>query len=87
MDLIDVEPFKSVLQATLVPYDTFEDETTTAEAFRGKKNYPLENQNAKSLNLEDNPVQTMIEMVGKNTESKVNLFGSRENSPIEKQGN
>ena len=86
MDPILVEPLNSALPAALVPYGTFEDETPTTKGFGEKKRFPLKSQNVKSLNLEDNPIRTMVEMVDNDTEPEVDPLGSRENSPIEKQG-
>ena len=51
-----------------------------------KKSFPLESQNVESSNLEDNPIRTTIEMVGNDTELEADPLGSRENSPIKKQG-
>ena len=87
MDPIDVEPLNSMLQATLLPYGTSEDETTIAEGFKEKESFPLESQNSKSSNLKDNPVLKTIGTMGNDTEPEANSSGSRENSPIEKQGN
>ena len=84
IDPIDVEPLSSTPLASLVPYGTFEDEIPAKEGFGEKESYPLENQNVKSSNLEDNPVQTPIEIVSKDTEIEANPSSPRENSPIEK---
>ena len=76
IDPMDVEPLNSTPPATLVPYGTSEDEITIAKGFRDKVSYPLENQNSKSLNLEDNLVQTPTETVGNDTETKADPFWS-----------
>ena len=87
MDPIDVEPLNSTLPATLMPYGTSEDETPIVEGFREKESFPLESQNSKSSNLKDNPILNTIGTMGNDTEPEANPSGSRENSPIEKQGN
>ena len=87
IDPIDVEPLSSAPIASLVPYGTSEDEIPTKEGFREKESYPLENQNVKSSNLRDNPVQKQIETVSKEAEIEANPSGLRENSPIKKHCN
>ena len=54
MDPIDVEPLCSTLPASLVPYDTSEDEVLAAYAPDLKENSPIKSQNTESLNLGDN---------------------------------
>ena len=58
----------------------------SVKCFGEKESYPLENQNAKSSNLEDNAVQTLAEIMGNDIESEVNPSSPRENYPIEKHG-
>ena len=86
IDPIDAEPLSSVSPTTLLPYGIFKDEIASAKGFGGKESYPLENQNVKSSNLEDNAIQTLAEIVGNDIESEVNPSSPRENYPIEKHG-
>ena len=81
---IDVEPLSPTPPASLVPYGTFEDEILAKEGFGEKESYPLENQNVKSSNHKDNPVQTPIEIISKDSEMEANPASSWENSPIKK---
>ena len=87
MDPIDMVPLRPTSPAILMPYGTSEDETPAIGGFRDKKSYPLESQNARSSNLNNNPVQATIETVGNYIESKVDTSSSRENFPIKKQDN
>ena len=79
-----MEPLSSAPLASLAPYGTSEDEIPAKEGFGEKESYPLENQNAKSSNLRDNPVQKPIETVSKDSEIEANPSSLRENSPIKK---
>ena len=51
---VDVEPLSSALSIILVPYGTSKDEIHVAEGLEKKESYLMEDQNAKSSNLEDN---------------------------------
>ena len=68
MDPIDVKPLNSMSPTALLPYGTSEDEVLAAERSEQKGISLLENQNAKSSNLEDNSVIMKIEMMGIDTE-------------------
>ena len=46
----------------------------------------MENQNVESSNLEDNPIQTLVETLGKDIKIEVDPSSPRGNSPIEKHG-
>ena len=84
IDPIDVEPLSLAPLASVMPYGTSENEIPAKEGCGEKESYPLENQNIKSSNLRDNPVQKPIEIVSKDIEIEANPFGLRENSPIKK---
>ena len=72
MDLIGVEPLSSTPPTSLVPYNTFEDEVLVAHELSLKENFPIDSQDAESLNLGDNLVQTSLEIVVRDTETEEN---------------
>ena len=81
-----MEPLNLAPPATLVPYETSEDEILATKGFGEKEKFLLESQNSGSSNLEDNPIRMTTKTVVNDTEPEADPSGSRENSPIEKQG-
>ena len=80
---ISVEPLSSAPPTSLVPYGTSEDVIHAEEGFGKKQSYPLKNQNVKSSNLEDNPVQMPTQAVGPRENSHIEKHDSQDPNPNE----
>ena len=85
MDPIDVEPLSSATLTTLIPMAPLKRRPMQLKVLGRRKVIPWK-VNIENSNPEDNPIETMVEMVGNNTKIEADRSSQRKNSPVDKQG-